>query len=312
MNIKFLVVLISLVCYSCDKGDKTIDITLQNAPSDVPYITILGIAQDGGYPHINNNEEFNKVANNPALKELVVSLGLVDPVHKSKYLFEATPDMPEQLAILERDHLKNNRLVDGIFLTHAHVGHYTGLMHLGREAMGSKNIRVIAMPRMKTFLETNGPWDQLVALNNIKILPLQADVSVKITPQLAVTPFLVPHRDEYSETVGYHIKGPHKSALFIPDIDKWDKWDKNILEEVQKVDYAFLDATFFADGEIPRHPFVEEKVNAFAKADSTTKSKVIFIHFNHSNPALKPDFIQRQELEKQGFRFAKQDQILSL
>ena len=176
----------------------------------------------------------------------------------------------------------------------------------------------MAMPRMKTFLETNGPWDQLVALNNIKILPLGADSSVKVTPQLAVTPFLVPHRDEYSETVGYHIKGPQKSALFIPDIDKWEKWDKNILEEVRKVDYAFLDATFFADGEIPRpmsevpHPFVEETVNAFAKADSTTKSKVIFIHFNHSNPVMTPDFTGRKELEIQGFRFASQNDIYSL
>jgi len=318
MNIKFVLVLLLLICTSCDKDFKTIDITAQIQPDDRPYLVILGIAQDGGFPHINNNQEFKAIADTPLLKELVVSLGLVDPVHDKKYIFEATPDMPEQLSILEREHLKNDRIIDGIFLTHAHMGHYTGLMHLGREAMGSKNIRVMAMPRMKTFLESNGPWDQLVDLENIKILPLASDLTIKMTSHLSVTPFLVPHRDEYSETVGYKINGPNKTALFIPDIDKWKKWNKKIVEEVQKVDYAFLDATFFAEGEIPRpmsevpHPFVQETVSAFAKADSTTKSKVIFIHFNHSNPVMNPNFIGRKELEKQGFRFARQNNIYAL
>ena len=106
MNIKFVLALLVLICCSCDKGVKTIDITPQIPPDDRPYITILGIAQDGGYPHINNNDEFKAIADTPSLKELVVSLGLVDPVHGKKYIFEATPDMAEQLSILEREHLK--------------------------------------------------------------------------------------------------------------------------------------------------------------------------------------------------------------
>ena len=32
----------------------------------------------------------------------------------------------------------------------------------------------------------------------------------------SVTPIQVPHRDEYSETAGYIIKGKNKKALFIP------------------------------------------------------------------------------------------------
>lgn len=315
MNIRNVLLACLLICFSC-KEDTGIDRKLPLPNS--PYITILGIAQDGGFPHINNNNEFQQVANDPSSRELVVSLGLIDPVNQKKFLFEATPDMPEQLSILERNYLKTDKIIDGIFLTHAHMGHYTGLMHLGREAMGSKNIPVMAMPRMKKFLESNGPWEQLVSLNNIKILPLGNETSVQVSQLLKVTPFLVPHRDEYSETVGYKIEGPNKTALFIPDIDKWSKWERDLVAEVQKVDYAFLDATFFADGEIPRpmsevpHPFVEETVHAFAKADSTTKSKIIFIHFNHSNPALSPDFKERQELEIKGFRFAKQGNLYRL
>ena len=315
MNIRNVVLVCFLICFSC-KEDPGINRKLPLPNS--PYITILGIAQDGGFPHINNNSEFEQVEDDSSLKELVVSLGLVDPINQKKFLFEATPDMPEQLSNLERNYLKTDKIIDGIFLTHAHMGHYTGLMHLGREAMGSKNISVMAMPKMKTFLETNGPWEQLVNLENIKILPLKEDVSVQVTQKLKVTPFLVPHRDEYSETVGYKIEGPNKSALFIPDIDKWSKWERDLLTEVEKVDYAFLDATFFAEGEIPRpmsevpHPFVEETVNAFAKADSTTKSKVIFIHFNHSNPALDQNFEERLKLEAMGFRFANQGAIYEL
>lgn len=317
MNIREVVLACLLICFSCKEEGIVRKLPKRILPT-TPYIAILGIAQDGGFPHINNNQEFQEVADDPSAKELVVSLGLVDPIHQKKFLFEATPDMPEQLSNLERNYLKTDQIIDGIFLTHAHIGHYTGLIHLGREAMGSKSIPVMAMPKMKAFLETNGPWEQLVRLENIKILPLGADVSVQVTQELKVTPFLVPHRDEYSETVGYKIEGPGKSALFIPDIDKWSKWERDLVAEVQKVDYAFLDATFFADGEIHRpmsevpHPFVEETVHAFAKADSITKSKVIFIHFNHSNPALREDFKERRALESQGFRFARQEQIFPL
>lgn len=318
MNIRNVVLACLFICFSCKEDAGLVRSLPAKSKPNAPYIVVLGIAQDGGFPHINNNKEFRQVADDPSSKELVVSLGLVDPLNQKKFLFEATPDMPEQLSNLERNYLKTDKIIDGIFLTHAHMGHYTGLMHFGREAMGAKNIPIMAMPKMKAFLETNGPWEQLVSLENIKILPLGADVSVQVTQELKVTPFLVPHRDEYSETVGYKIQGPNMTALFIPDIDKWSKWERDLVTEVQKVDYAFLDATFFEDGEIPRpmsevpHPFVEETVHAFAKADSVTKSKVIFIHFNHSNPALKRDFNKRLELESEGFRFANQEGIYKL
>lgn len=318
MNIKWPIVIILLICISCDKSDKSIDVLPVTIPQDVPYITILGIAQDGGYPHIKNNAEFEAVALNPEKRKLVSCLGLLDYKHQKKFIFDATPNLPEQLSTLERDHFKTNKIIDGIFLTHAHMGHYTGLMHLGKEAMGAKEVKVMAMPRMKEFLETNGPWEQLLTQKNINILPLAHELNVKLTPQLSVVPFLVPHRDEYSETVGYKIIGPNKSALFIPDINKWTAWEKDIVTEVEKVDYAFLDATFFANGEIPRpmnevpHPFVEETVSAFAKADKVTKSKIIFIHLNHSNPALDPNFKGRKEIEAQGFRFAQREATFML
>jgi len=95
---------------------------------------------------------------------------------------------------------------------------------------------VYAMPKMKMFLENNGPWNQLVSEENISIQSLQNETMVKLTSQFSVLSFTVPHRDEFSETVGYKIIGPNKSVLFIPDIDKWHLWVKDIVEEIEQVD----------------------------------------------------------------------------
>ncbi|NAS32586.1 pyrroloquinoline quinone biosynthesis protein PqqB [Flavobacteriaceae bacterium R38] len=282
------------------------------------YLMVLGIAQDAGFPHIDNPHEWENYKKGITKKELATSLGLVDLASKQKYLFEATPDMPLQLHNLESEHLKTNRLIDGVFLTHAHIGHYTGLMHFGREAMGAKKIPVFAMPKMKIFLEQNGPWSQLVSLKNIEIFPTENESLVELTPNLNVTPFLVPHRDEFSETVGYKINSPAKSALFIPDINKWKLWEKDIVEEVKKVDYAFLDATFLKNGEIPRdmsevpHPFIEETIALFKSESESIKSKIIFIHFNHSNQAMNRDNSDRKLLEKEGFHFAEEGAIFPM
>ena len=281
-------------------------------------IVVLGIAQDAGYPHINNSDEWFELRNDPSKKRLVISLAVVDHATNQKWLIDATPDMPQQLDELASNILKSPSLIDGVFLTHAHIGHYTGLMYFGREAMGAKNIPVYAMPQMKKFIESNGPWNQLVSLNNIQLNKLQADATVKLSGSIRITPFLVPHRAEYAETVGYKIEGATKSALFIPDIDKWELWEKNILEEVTNVDYAFIDATFFKDGEIPRpmsevpHPFIEETVEIFKNASKEIKNKIIFIHFNHSNPVIDPKNTDRLRLEEEGFRFGSRGMRLGL
>ena len=97
------------------------------------YITVLGIAQDGGYPHIGCQKKCcTNYYNGKNDRKSVVSLGLIDTKEKQKWLFEATPDMHTQLADLENNHLKTSTIIDGVFLTHAHIGHYTGLMYFGR------------------------------------------------------------------------------------------------------------------------------------------------------------------------------------
>jgi pyrroloquinoline quinone biosynthesis protein B len=176
-------------------------------------------------------------------------LALVHNTTNQYWLFEATPDITEQLQFIQ--HYTSNFTIfqpAGIFITHAHIGHYTGLMQLGREALGSKNIPVFAMPRLQQYLQNNGPWSQLVALNNIHLQSLKAEATVVITSTISVTPLLVLHCDEYSETVGFVISTSSKKVLFIPDIDKWSK---SIITEIAKVDIALIDGTFYANGELP-------------------------------------------------------------
>ena len=295
------------------------DVAINKTNQAKQYITILGTAQDGGFPHIGCQkkccDDFYKGV---SPKQKVVSLGLIDKEAQQKFLFEATPDISTQLADLEKNHFRTSTIIDGVFITHAHIGHYAGLLYFGKEALGKKDIPVYAMPKMKNFLINNGPWSQLVSIQNIIFSDLSKDTPVKLNNSLTVTPFLVPHRDEFSETVGYKIEGKNKTALFIPDINKWDLWEKNIVEEVKKVDYAFLDATFFKEGEINRpmsevpHPFIEETVDLFKNESLTTKRKVIFIHFNHTNPALQTSSKERKELTLLGYKFATEGERYEL
>ena len=165
---------------------------------------------------------------------------------------------------------------------------------------------------MQVFLENNGPWSQLVSNKNIVLETMQTNKLQQLNSQLSVLPFQVPHRDEFSETVGYQINGPEKNALFIPDIDKWEKWETSIIDAIQKVDYAFIDATFYSGKEIQArdiseipHPFVIESMKLFKGLSSTEKAKIHFIHMNHTNPLLKPKSFESKKVEALGFNIAR-------
>ncbi|WP_296320257.1 MBL fold metallo-hydrolase [Winogradskyella sp.] len=253
-------------------------------------------------------------------KRCVTSLGLIEPVTNSSFLFEATPDIKLQTKKLS-DYIGHDtiEMPNGIFLTHGHIGHYSGLMQLGREAINAKSVPVYAMPKLKSYLENNGPWSQLVEINNIIINPLENKIQISLSENLKVEPFLVPHRAEFTETVGYKIVGPNKTGLFIPDIDKWQKWDTSIEDEIKKVDFAFLDATFYKNGEVGNrdmseipHPFVEESVERFKSLEASEKAKIYFIHFNHTNPLIRTKSNEQIELTKLGFNIAEEGLVIEL
>ena len=283
------------------------------------FITILGVVQDAGYPQTGCYKPHCMPGwKDPLLKRGAASIGVVDVKAKKKYIFDATPNFPEQLYRLETIAPSSQYNLDGIFLTHAHIGHYTGLMFLGHEAMGASNVPVYAMPKMSHYLKNNGPWSQLVNYKNIILKPLLDQKKVSLD-QISVTAFLVPHRDEYSETVGFRIDGPNKSALYIPDINKWKAWQTDIAELVKTVDYALIDATFYADGELPgrdmsviQHPFVTESMETFKHLSMQQRNKIWFIHLNHTNPLLNLNSEESKKVLSEGYHISIEGQKLPL
>jgi len=285
-----------------------------------PYIRILGIAQDAGYPQAGCYQSHClKAWKNPQLRKSAVSFALIDPEYGADYLFEATPDVKYQLYQLFKETSEQEHQLQGIFLTHAHIGHYAGLIHFGHEVMGKKNLNVYTLPRFASFLTANGPWSQLVDYKNIILKPLQENKSVSLSKNLKVTAFKVPHRDEYSETAGFTIIGPNKKLLFIPDIDRWNEWDKDIKQQIQSVDYALIDATFFTHGELPgrdmskiKHPLVTDTMQLLKNLPDKERAKVYFIHFNHTNPLLDQISKEAELVRKNGFNVATEGLKLSL
>ena len=263
-------------------------------------LVVLGVAQDGGMPHLGCTRPRCEAARRGERpRQRVVCLGLTNG--ERAYLFDATPDFPAQV------HALGASRPDGVFLTHAHIGHYTGLVHLGKEVLGAKGVPLYATERLRDFLKTNGPWDALVRNGNVD---LQPNTSVDLGG-VTVTAFPVPHRDEYSDTVGYRIEGPRASAVFIPDIDRWTDWDRDVRDVVESVDHAFLDATFFSLDELPhrditrvRHPLATDSMDRLEGLGA----RVWFVHLNHTNPLWDDD----SPVRDRGFHVAREGDAFDL
>lgn len=320
-NLVFLILLSSSL-FACTPAE-TPECCSSNpaTPTDTPFLVVLGIGQDGGAPQAGSHTDPRW--QNPSEQQLATSLGLIDPVTNKRWMFEATPDFKQQWYNLDTlAGLRDVSVPDGIFLTHAHIGHYTGLMLLGHESMGAQNVPVYTYPKMATFLASNGPWSQLVKYSNISLQELETEQLIDLSSNLQVEPFLVPHRQEFSEVAGFLIHGPNKTVGFIPDIDSWEAWDEEgtTLESfLSGVDIALVDGTFFENGELPGrdmsgfpHPFVTHTITRLSSAPESVKSKVYFIHLNHSNPALIEGSSAQQFVKQNGFNLAFPSQIIEL
>lgn len=296
---------IALIAAPAEPDDQTG--TGAEADDPAPYVLVLGTAQDGGLPQVGCEAACcEEVRRDPTRRRLVISLLLVDPRDGARYLFEATPDLREQVE-RARGHGRLDPapaegvrppLFRAVFLTHAHMGHCAGLVHLGREAYGSRDLALMAAPGMAGFLRENQPWRHAIETGTFRVVETPFDRPVVLKPDLRVTPIQVPHRDEFSDTAAFRIEGPRRALLFLPDIDKWERLDERgarIEDELARVDVALLDGTFFQDGEIPGrpmadipHPFLEESIDRFAALPEAERAKIRFLHLNHTNPAADP------------------------
>jgi len=279
-------------------------------------VKVLGTAQDAGIPHIGcycpNCERARK---NPDFVRLKPSIAVLDVKDHKVFIVDASPDIGRQFDMINKrmgfGPADGMNAPHGILLTHAHIGHYTGLMYYGYEGLNAAKIPVYCTSKMALFLKENGPWSQLVRYENIAIQTIQPEERTTLTPQISFVPLLVPHRDEFSDTVGFLIAGPKRKLLYIPDIQNWKAWDRSIVAEVEKVDYAILDGTFFSPDELPGrdlskigHPFIKDSMEVIAAAAKPEKGKIYFTHLNHSNRAVDPAGPAQKEIAARGFRLA--------
>ncbi|MCZ6761750.1 MAG: pyrroloquinoline quinone biosynthesis protein PqqB, partial [Gammaproteobacteria bacterium] len=84
-------------------------------------------------------------------------------------------------------------------------------------------------------------------------------------------------------------------------------------------DVAYLDGSFFADGEIPGrdmsgfpHPFITHSMQRFSDLPAREKSKIRFIHLNHTNSAIWPDSDERAQVLTNGYGIADEGEIFEL
>ena len=249
---------------------------------------LLGSAQDAGVPQAGCYcANCSAVREGRAPREHATSLALVDHQQGASWIVDATPDFREQFTLLRE--LAPECPLRGILLTHAHMGHYAGLLHLGREAMNTRLLPVYASPAMGRFLRHNGPWSQLFDLGNIALCELQPNVALQLSPGISVEAWEVPHRAEFSDTLAFVVRGPQRSLFHCPDIDSWQAWDQPLGGFLAGIDVALLDATFHSEHDLPGrdmrevpHPLVTDTLERVAD----TSSEVVLVHLNHTNPLL--------------------------
>lgn len=296
-------------------------------PPAGPRIVVLGIAQDGGMPQTGCNcSNCSLARKDPSRARHVASLAIDFPKTDHVYLVDATPDLPAQIARIHtfRAHPEgkvDRAPLDGVLLTHAHMGHYLGLAHFGFESVNTKDLPVWASPRMAEYLRTNGPWSQLVRLSNIALREFQPGQPFDLDEGVSVKPIQVPHRDEYSDTMAFLIRGPKNTVLYVPDTDSWKAWPRPLLDVLaeEKVTVALLDATFYSPDELPdrditkvKHPLITQSMDLLEPLVKAGKLRVYFTHLNHSNPALVPGGPAEKAIEERGFRVLKEDEQLDL
>ena len=277
-------------------------------------LIVLGTCQDGGYPQSGCTASCCKdVASD---NKLISSIAITNNAEDACWIIDASPDIKNQLNII-RKYIGNDLIpnISGVFLTHAHIGHYLGLLQFGLEVMNLKDIPVYAMPKMISFLKNNAPFNQLISNNNIILNEINEDLPVSIDSNCSIKAFNVPHRNELSETVGYKIITQKTSTIYLPDIDSWEDWDVDISSLIHDNDLIFLDGTFYDKAELKLrdiskvpHPSIVESTRIFDQLDVALRSKIVFTHFNHTNKILHPMSKEKSELISRGYNIPEEGQ----
>ncbi len=275
-------------------------------------LKFLGTGQDAGVPHTNCHCDICDAARrDTSRRRLGPSIAVYDEGQRFAYMFDASPDLREQIEMVREEVPEVDRKgpvpLSGIFLTHAHLGHVGGLWFLGRESVEEQEMPIYCTHKMGSFLGYNYPYSLMVSRGNIELRAVQICGRLELEG-FSVTSFPVPHRDEIADTVGYLID-TGDLTVYLPDLDRWTE---DLLRIVRNVDTLIVDGTFFHSSDLERikdvpHPPVEDSV----KVLTGSKPRIIFTHINHTNP-LNSDGEELEWLRSRGFEVAHDGMIIDI
>jgi len=274
---------------------------------------VLGRAQDGGVPHLGCERACCAQARRAGLREYPCSLGICDRRTGKLLLIEATPAVEPQIALLHtlsEQHGRGRRPVDALLITHAHIGHYAGLMEFGEEVAATEHLPLFVTPKMASFLREHAPWSQTIEYGQVSVNEVTPGETCEPLEGLCVEFVPVPHRDELSDTMAFKVRGPAATLLWAPDVDRWDKHPGLMDRLLEGVDVALVDGTFLDEQELQGrdparvpHPLMQDTMHDFA--DAARPGAIRFIHMNHTNAALR-DASVIADIEARGFAVATQ------
>ena len=255
------------------------------AMTPIIQVVLLGVAQDAGLPQAGCDCVNCATARALGRHPCVVSLGIIDHTQQTFWMVDATPDFPQQLQML-RERAPGATFA-GLILTHAHMGHYTGLIHLGREAMDIRDITLWCSCKMRAFLRANAPWAGLLNDGNVTPREIIDGEPFALSKGVSVLPYQVPHRAEFTDTYAFLFSGDRQRLFYCPDIDSWDGLTFDIDNTLKAGDTVLLDGSFFSEEELPNrdmalipHPLVTDTVGRYANKPYD----LVLIHLNHTNP----------------------------
>jgi pyrroloquinoline quinone biosynthesis protein B len=250
-------------------------------------VVLLGAAQDGGFPQFGCRcKNCNMVYNKEVPPDSAVSLALIDHASKRWWLVDATPQLNQQWE--EFAHLFGRLELSGVILTHAHAGHYPGLLYLGKEALNCESLPLYASSQMHDFLVDNEPWGVLYRNRNILPIVFENELNrIQLSPTLRIEVMPVDHRADFTDTMAFKIFGPNRSLFFCPDIDSWENLPVPLSTIASSMDILLLDSTFYDDDELPGrnmstipHP---RTIQTFEVLKDVSFHTVVLVHINHSN-----------------------------
>lgn len=260
-------------------------------------VTILGSGQDGGLPQVGARHRHDRRAREGDLPERTAASVLVE-TEGARLLLDAGPDLRVQWWPYEG-------LPDAIALTHAHMGHYSGLVHLGQESADAEGIVCLVTEAMNRFLRGNEPWASLVDSGALTPVPGRRHRWAGMTVQLVP----VPHRSELTDTAAISVDG---RLLYVPDIDDWNGWP-DARATIARHELAIVDGTFWSPDEIERaedvpHPPVPETLRLV----EGVRTRVVLTHLNHTNPLCDPTSPEARRVADAGMEIASDGMVIDL